>query len=293
MSAARVIAQHQGDSLSITAGEALITNKLDSLAVAKRQCIAFDELRTHRVGTPENHIPIAGRRGHRCSRKLRRADRHQQELKAFEEIILTSRAKFVAMADRIMRNKEDAEDAVQSAFLSAYLHFRSFEGRSELRTWLARIVLNAAVMALRRRKRTYAVPLVDLDTKDEITGIPEIPDSQPDPEKIYADEEILQRIDMEVERMSPALRQAFAMACYGEMSNREACNVLGIPICRFKARVFRAKRLIVTRVSLSSAPSPPQKRRDLSRNGTRPTSPTFIPDPTTSLSSTEKMSRPT
>ena len=253
MSSARVISQHQGVS----------DEKFG--AVAKGHGTHFDEVPTHHTdGTAENHYPIGGRPGHHPSPKLRRAELHQQGLEAFEEILLTSRAKFVAMANTILRDKEDAEDAVQNAFLSAYLHFRSFEGRSALRTWLTRIVLNAALMVLRRRKRTYVVPLVNPDAVDEITGIPQIPDSKPDPEKIYAGEETFRRIDAELERMNPALRQAFAMTYYGEMSNREACEVLGIPICTFKARGFRARRLIVTRVSLSSAASLSKKRRDLS-----------------------------
>ena len=254
MSAARVISHHQGDRLSITSEAVQFISDERFVAVAKGHGTLFDERHTHQAeGISENRYPIGGRPGRCRPRKLRRTEPHQQELKAFEEILLTSRAKFVAMADTILRNKEDAEDAVQNAFLSAYLHFRSFEGRSALKTWLTRIVLNAALMVLRRRKRIYVVPRVNPDSVDEITGIPQIPDSQPDPEKIYADEETFRRIDAELERMSPMLRQAFAMTYYGEMSNREVCEVLRIPIYRLNARVFRARKLIVTRVSPSSA----------------------------------------
>ena len=260
MSAARVISQPQGDSLSITSEAVQFISDERFVAVAKGHGTDFDELHTHEAeGIAENRYPIGGRPGQYRPRKLRRTEPHQQELKAFEEILLTSRAKFVAMADTILRDKEDAEDAVQNAFLSAYLHFHSFEGRSALTTWLTRIVLNAALMVLRRRKRICVVPLVNPDTVDEIAGIPQIPDSQPDPEKIYADEETFRRIDAELERMSPMLRQAFAMTYYGEMSNREVCEVLGIPICRLNARVFRARKLIVTRVSPSSAALPLKK----------------------------------
>jgi RNA polymerase sigma-70 factor (ECF subfamily) len=254
VSAARVISQHQGDSLGMTSETIQFISDERFVAVAKGHGNDFDGLHTHPAeGIAENRYPIGGRPRHYRPRKLRRTEPHQQELKAFEEILLTSRAKFVAMADAILRDKEDAEDAVQNAFLSAYVHFRSFEGRSALRTWLTRIVLNAALMVLRRRKRIFVVPRVNPDTVDEITGIPQIPDSQPDPEKIYADEETFRRIDAELERMSPMLRQAFAMTYYGEMSNREVCEVLRIPIYRLNARVFRARKLIVTRVSPSSA----------------------------------------
>jgi hypothetical protein len=135
VSAARVISQHQRDSLSITSEAVQFISDERFVAVAKGHGTDFDELHTHQAeGIAENHYPIGGRPGHYRLRKFRRTELHQQELKAFEEILLTSRAKFVAMADTILRDKEDAEDAVQNAFLSAYLHFRSFEGRSALKT---------------------------------------------------------------------------------------------------------------------------------------------------------------
>src|SRR5260370_37788259 len=65
---------------------------------------------------------------------------------ALEEMFVTSRKRFLTIAYSILRNREDAEDAVQQAFLSAYGHVRSFEGRSALRTGLTRIVLTAALM---------------------------------------------------------------------------------------------------------------------------------------------------
>jgi RNA polymerase sigma-70 factor (ECF subfamily) len=168
-----------------------------------------------------------------------RAQQHRQELQAFEEMLLTSRPTFIAMAYGILRNKEDAEDAVQNAFLSAYLHLRAFEGRSALRTWFTRIVLNAALMIRRKRKPSRLAPVAEPWTE-------QIPASGPDPEKICADNETLQRIDAELANMRPALRQAFAMTYYGEMSNREACALLGVPIGTFKARLFRARKLVVS-----------------------------------------------
>jgi RNA polymerase sigma-70 factor, ECF subfamily len=253
VSAARVVS-HQGASLSITSEAVQFISDERFVAAAKGHGTDFDEPPTHQAaGMAVNRYPIDGRPGHYRPRKLRPIEPDQQELQAFEEILLNSRAKFVATADTILRDKDDAEDAVQNAFLSAFLHFRNFERRSALKTWLTRIVLNAALMVLRRRKRIYVVALVNPDTIDEITGIPQIPDAQPDPEKIYADEETFRRIDAELERMSPTLRQAFVMTYYGEMSNREACEALGIPICRLNARVFRARKLIVTRVSPFSA----------------------------------------
>jgi hypothetical protein len=54
---------------------------------------------------------------------------------ALQEMFRASRPRFVATAYSILRNKEDAEDAVQDAVLSAYVHLRNFEGRSAFTTW--------------------------------------------------------------------------------------------------------------------------------------------------------------
>src|SRR5215469_12385955 len=75
----------------------------------------------------------------------------------FEQMFVASRKQFVAMAYSILRNTEDAEDAVQNAFLSGYLHLRNFQGRSALKTWFTRVVLNAALMIRRKRKLVQLV----------------------------------------------------------------------------------------------------------------------------------------
>src|SRR5215471_14109937 len=62
-------------------------------------------------------------------------------MEAFHEMFVASRTKFIGIAHAILRNREDAEDAVQNAFLSGYRHFRNFEGRSAVTTWFTRIVL--------------------------------------------------------------------------------------------------------------------------------------------------------
>ena len=182
------------------------------------------------------------------ARMLERSRAHAQALESFEQMLLTSRTRFVAMAYSILQNREDAEDAVQNAFFSAYLHLRNFEGRAALRTWFTRIVVNAALMIRRKRKPSRFVPLMESEPGDEITFWEQIPASGPDPEKNYGDEEALQQIDAQLVKMSPVLRQAFAMTYYDELSHREACQALDIPIGTFKARLFRARRLVLRRV---------------------------------------------
>jgi RNA polymerase sigma-70 factor, ECF subfamily len=160
---------------------------------------------------------------------------------AFEEMCMASHSKFVAIARAIVRNREDAEDAVQNAFLSGYRHLQSFQGRSALKTWFTRIVLNAALQIQRKRNPLAILPLRENNNGHEIENIP---DWEPDPEMVHAEQETLQLMNGILGRMKPVLRQAFTMTYFDELSALEACAVLGVSLSTFKSRLFRARRQI-------------------------------------------------
>jgi RNA polymerase sigma-70 factor (ECF subfamily) len=170
---------------------------------------------------------------------------------ALQEMFLASRPKFVGIAYSILRNKEDAEDAVQDAVLSAYVHLRNFEGRSAFTTWFTRIVLNAALMILRKRTNSRISSLPDPCISDENPWTERIPAPQPDPEMVCAEGETLQLIDVLLRKMSPVLRQSFTMIYYDEMSSREACTLLGVSVGTLKSRVFRARRHLMAQAQRS------------------------------------------
>ncbi len=166
-------------------------------------------------------------------------------MEAFQEMFVAYRPKFVAIAHAILRNREDAEDAVQNAFVSGYLHLRSFEGRSALTTWFTRIVLNAALMIRRKRKSPWISPQPETSTSDDGRWMQRITASQPDPEMVYAEREAFEFINAVLGKMKPALRQALTMTYYDELSGPEACALLGLSSGTFKARLFRAKRQLL------------------------------------------------
>jgi RNA polymerase sigma-70 factor (ECF subfamily) len=56
------------------------------------------------------------------------------------------------MAYRITGNRDDAEDAIQDAWMKAYTHLNTFDGRAKFSTWLTRIAINSALMILRRKR---------------------------------------------------------------------------------------------------------------------------------------------
>ena len=165
-------------------------------------------------------------------------------MEAFQEMFVAYRQKFVATAHAILRNREDAEDAVQNAFLLGHRHLRSFEGRSALTTWFTRIVLNAALMIQRKHKLSRIKPLPET-ISHEANWTERIPNSHPDPEMVHSERETLQFINGVLAKMKPALRQALTMTYCDELSGPEACALLGLSAGTFKARLFRAKRQLL------------------------------------------------
>jgi RNA polymerase sigma-70 factor (ECF subfamily) len=165
-------------------------------------------------------------------------------MEAFEEMVKSSHSRFLALANAILRNREDAEDAVQDAFLSGYLHLPSFEGRSALTTWFTRIVLNAALMIRRKRKSTWMNFQPETSTSDDATRMESIPTSQPDPETVYAEIETIQFVNDVIRNLKPALRQAITATYYDELSCPEACALLNLSSASFKSRLLRARRVL-------------------------------------------------
>src|ERR1700674_5125275 len=99
-----------------------------------------------------------------------------RDTRAFELLVERHERKIFSMAQRITRNREDAEDVVQQSFQKAFIHLKKFEGKSLFYTWLTRIAINEAFMLLRRKRGSHEVPLDFLD-------------SAPNPEDSYLDRE--------------------------------------------------------------------------------------------------------
>jgi RNA polymerase sigma-70 factor (ECF subfamily) len=159
----------------------------------------------------------------------------------FEGVISRYSPVLFRVALRRLRNVEDAEDAVQDALLSAYKYIGQFEGRSQLSTWLTRIVTNAAGMKLRRRPRHEAASLDD-NQDGEISALAnELVDARPNPEALCARTEMNEALRRGLAQLSPKLRRAFELRELAGLSTREAANTLGIATNTLKSRVVRAR----------------------------------------------------
>lgn len=160
------------------------------------------------------------------------------ETAAFNLLYRTHAERILRTLHRITRNHEDAEDAVQEAFLSAFLHIQTFGGRSAFSTWLTRIGINSAFMLLRKKRNSHEVAQV----KDSESESPwEVADSAPDPEQQYAEQERLKLLRGAVARLRPSIRRALEIHTLQGRSVEEIASEMGISVCAAKARLFHAR----------------------------------------------------
>ena len=161
---------------------------------------------------------------------------------AFELLVERHEGKILSLAQRMTRNREDAEDVVQQSFQKAFIHLKKFEGESLFSTWLTRIAINEALMLLRRRRGTREVPIAESNTEDE-TALPlDIPDVGPNPEDSCLQREQERILSAAVNELTPGMRKAIELRELGELSTGETDQVMGLSVGAVKARVFHGRR---------------------------------------------------
>lgn len=146
------------------------------------------------------------------------------------------------VALRVLGTPEEAEDALQDGLVQVVKHFREFEGRSRLSTWLTRIVINAALMRLRRRRREATTSMDQtLGRDDDLSLAENIRDSRPNPEQAYASEEGLHILRQKLRSLPGAYGSTLWLRDIQGLSTREAAETLGIPVGSVKSNLHRAR----------------------------------------------------
>lgn len=161
------------------------------------------------------------------------------ETDAFEELVRRHGRRVYRSLIGILGSTEEAEDAMQDAFLKAFQHLPEFEGRSRFSTWLVRIALNTGLQRLRGRK--------DFETLDEDSEEfrPRLIQAwQENPEDSYSREELRRLVETEVMKLPSKYRLALILRDLEELSTEEAANALGLTIPGLKARVLRGRLML-------------------------------------------------
>src|SRR3984893_12121015 len=164
------------------------------------------------------------------------------DARAFELLVQRHEGKIFLLAQRMTRNREDAEDVVQQSLQKAFIHLKKFAGDSLFSTWLTRIAINEALMLLRRKRGSHEVPFEESCTKTE-TALPlNFLDSAPNPEDSCLDREREQILSAALNKLRPGIRKAIELRELGELSTAETALVMGLSVAAVKGRVFYGRR---------------------------------------------------
>jgi RNA polymerase sigma-70 factor, ECF subfamily len=161
---------------------------------------------------------------------------------AFEILIERYQRRILAVARRFTRIREDAEDIVQHSFQKAFVHLQRFEGKSSFATWLTRIAINEALMLLRRGRGLREISIDDLSgNEDNVLGL-ELPDSRPDPESVFLQDERSRILSAAMDELTPRTRKAMELRKLGELSTQEAARVMDLSVAAVISRVLHGQR---------------------------------------------------
>jgi RNA polymerase sigma factor (sigma-70 family) len=160
---------------------------------------------------------------------------------AFGELCERHMKRVSCVTRRITQNREDAEDAAQECLLSAFVHLKDFDGRSQFATWLTRIAINAALMKLRKNRGAREIPIDEPNPSFEPVAHREFRDDAPDPEESCSLRERNRILKSAISGLRPRARNVVELLHIQEHSIRETAQILGISTGAAKARMFHAK----------------------------------------------------
>jgi len=170
------------------------------------------------------------------------------DAEAFEALVRRETPRLLAVARRLLRNEEDARDAVQDGFMSALRSLDGFGGRSQLSTWLHRITVNAALMKLRTRRRKPEDAIDDL-----LPGFLEDGHHARHPhewrdtaEALVASREDREFVRAAIERLPESYRTVLLLRDIEELDTCEVAQALGVSDNVVKVRLHRARQALRT-----------------------------------------------
>jgi RNA polymerase sigma-70 factor (ECF subfamily) len=143
------------------------------------------------------------------------------------------------VARKILRSREDSEDAVQTAYFAAFRNLRAFRGEASFKTWITRIVVHACLAQMRKRR---ARPWVAFD--DATQADPMIESNEVTPETLCGSRELRDAHVSAAARLPRRLRDVYVPCAISGLAVPGVACRLGLTVTAAKARLFRARRKV-------------------------------------------------
>lgn len=163
------------------------------------------------------------------------------DVSAFDELVKRYDRRLFRIAHHVTRNREDAQDVVQEAFLRAFRYLDQFQGNSQFSTWLVRITINQSLMKVRKAHRKKEVQL----DQEGFTEMGEFSldavDWAPNPEERYRSSELRAILVNALETLQPGLSLVFVLRDVEGLSTEQTSAALGLTQAAVKTRLMRAR----------------------------------------------------
>ena len=166
---------------------------------------------------------------------------------AIRTIVRQNNRRLFRVARSILKDDWEAEDVVQEAYVRGFSRLDEFEGRSKLSTWLTRIVVNEALMRLRRRRPDFTdlATLENVSAEDQAKVVPfPLNAAQPNPERAMAQTEINSMLEKAIDALPDVYRIVLVARVIEEMSVDETAALYGLKPETVKTRLHRARALL-------------------------------------------------
>ena len=181
---------------------------------------------------------------------------------AFGQLYERHRVKVYHTVWHIVRQREDAEDAVQRCFQRAFTNLARFRGDSKFSTWVTRIAINEALMLLRQRRAH--TPLSETSHADpESPIVLNLADGAPTPEQTSAANELSAALIQAISDLRNNLRTVVLLREFQGLTNEETAQRLGLTVAAVKARIFHARRWLRRRLERKLKPASNRSRIDM------------------------------
>ena len=163
------------------------------------------------------------------------------DLESFNLLILRYQNLLFGIALRLLNDEDAAADAVQEALISAFRRFDTFRGDS-LRSWLARVVVNACYDEMRKKRRQHSVPLEQFNSDgEEIETSYWLVDPESNPEAQFESFELESAIQKSLDKLQPIYRLMLVLVDIEGLSYEEAAQAAHVPVGTVKSRLARAR----------------------------------------------------